>query len=97
VLPVRRASSWAGVCGKTKTRARWQYQPVDFEGQQQLYQRLPEIKRLSNQQQYTTINVDKLALLTADASNLASLKESPLLLQPRTAENFGNGVGVAPG
>lgn len=54
-----------------------------FEGgQQPLYRRLPKLKGfpIINRQQYTTINVDKLASLTADTEvNLASLKEAGIL------------------
>jgi large subunit ribosomal protein L15 len=54
-----------------------------FEGgQQPLYRRVPKLKGFSNvnRQQYTTINVDKLASLEADTEvTLASLKEAGIL------------------
>ena len=67
-----------------------------FEGgQQPLYRRLPKLKGfpLINRKEYTTINVDKLASLTADSEvTLASLKENGILTAARGAlKILGNG------
>jgi large subunit ribosomal protein L15 len=67
-----------------------------FEGgQQPLYRRLPKLKGfpIINRQQYTTINVDKLASLTADTEvTLASLKEAGILTADRgPLKILGNG------
>lgn len=67
-----------------------------FEGgQQPLYRRVPKLKGfpIINRKQYTTINVDKLASLTADTEvTLASLKEAGILTAAREPlKILGNG------
>ena len=67
-----------------------------FEGgQQPLYRRLPKLKGfpIINRKEYTTINVDKLASLTADTEvTLASLREAGILTADRgLLKILGNG------
>ncbi len=67
-----------------------------FEGgQQPLYRRLPKLKGfpLVNRKQYTTINVEKLASLSANTEvTLASLKEAGILTTTQGAlKILGNG------
>jgi large subunit ribosomal protein L15 len=75
------ASSGLGMRGQN-SRSGGGTRPGFEGGQQPLYRRVPKLKGFSNvnRQQYTTINVDKLASLEADTEvTLASLKEAGIL------------------
>lgn len=75
------ASSGKGMRGQN-SRSGGGTRPGFEGGQQPLYRRLPKLKGfpIVNRKQYTTINVDKLASLSADTEvTLASLKEAGIL------------------
>jgi large subunit ribosomal protein L15 len=93
------ASAGLGMRGQ-KSRSGSSTRPGFEGGQQPLYKRIPKLKGfpLVNRQNYTTINVEKLASLPANTEvTLESLKEAGILTAGKAPlKILGNGdLGVA--